>query len=284
MAILLAVAAGQAKTAPLNSAPTQDPVDRALNQMYNADFSGAQVIITEEIRKHPDNPLFYALRAGALLFSEFDRMKILELDFFADDDSVTDRKRLKPDPAVRADFFQATGQARKLASARLASDPQDTNATFALLVAVGVETDYTILVDKKYIRSYSLSKESQKIALQLMAMNPPIYDAYLNSGMLEYVVGNLNFFFRLFVHIDQIKGNKQKAIDYLKLVIDHGRYYSPYAKMLLSVIYLRDKKPEQALALLKELERDFPENPLIRKEVIRITATIDQKKPDKSSR
>jgi hypothetical protein len=44
--------------------------------------------------------------------------------------------------------------------------------------------------------------------------------------------------------------------------------------MLLSTIFLRDKKPEQALALLQELELDFPENPLIRKEIRRISAKI----------
>jgi tetratricopeptide (TPR) repeat protein len=284
MAILLATTAGQAKTAPMNPALTRDAVDRVFHRMYNSDFAGAHALATEEIRKHPDDPLFYALRAGALLFLEFDRMKILELDFFADNDSVTDRKKLKPDLKIRADFFQATGQARKLASARLAADPNDANAIFALFVAVGEEANYAILVEKKYIRSYSLSKETQKYSRELLAMNPPLYDAYLSSAMLEYVVGNLNFFFRLFIRPDQIIGDKQKAIEYLKLVIDHGRYYSPYAKILLSGIYLRDNKPESALDLLKELDRDFPANPLIRKEVIRVSAKIGTRQPDKSGR
>jgi tetratricopeptide (TPR) repeat protein len=211
-------------------------------------------------------------------------MRILELDFFADDDSITDRKRLKPDRVIRTDFFQAIEHARKLSLARLAIDPKDVHASLALFVAAGVETDYTLLIDKSYRRGYSLSKETQKYANKLLAMNPPIYDAYLSPGMLEYGVGNLNWFFRLFIRFDQIKGNKQKAIEYLKLVIDHGRYYSTYAKILLSVIYLRDKKPKPALDLLKELERDFPENPLIRKEVLRISAKIESTQSGKSGR
>jgi tetratricopeptide (TPR) repeat protein len=284
LGILLTTIAGQAETAPLNPAPSRDAIDRAFHQMYNANFAGAHAIITEEIRKYPEDPLLYALRAAALLFSEYDRMKILELDFFADDDSITDRKRLKPDPAIRTDLFRATGKARELASSRLTMDPQDANTLFALFMAAGVETDYTILVDKKYVRSYSLSKETHKYSRKLLAMNPPVYDAYLSSGMMEYVVGNLNFFFRLFVRFDQIKGKKQKAIEYLNLVIDHGRYYPPYAKILLSVIYLRDKKLDKALALLKELERDFPENPMIRKEVLRISSKVGPNQSGKSGR
>jgi hypothetical protein len=258
-------------------------LDMAMNRMYNCDFSGAQAVFMEEIRKHPEDPLLHAFRASALLFSEFDRMKILELDFYVDDDSVTDRKRLKPDPSMRTDIFQATGLARKFAATHLSENPQNTNALFALFVASGVETDYSVLVEKKYIRSYSLSKETQNYAHRLLALNPPIYDAYVSSGILEYVVGNLNFFFKLFVRIDKIKGNKQLAVDYLKRVIEHGRYYAPYAKILLSVIYLRDNKPGLALTLLKEFERDFPENALIHKQVIRISAKVNLNKQDKLS-
>lgn len=284
MAMFLATTAGQEEIAPSNPGSTQNAAERALHQLYNADFAGAHAILTEEILTHPDNALLYAFRAGVILFSEYDRLKILELDFFANDDSVTDRKRLTTDPAIRADLFRATGKARELASARLAKDPKDADAVFSLFVAAGVETDYTILIEKKYLRSYSLAKETQKYSLKLLAMDPPVYDAYLSSGMLEYVVGNLNFFFKLFVHFDQIKGKKEKAIDCLKLVIDHGRYYPPYARILLSVMYLRDNKPDKALALLKEFERDYPENPMIRKEILRISAKIKPSRPGKSGR
>jgi hypothetical protein len=284
IAIMLVSVAGQSKATPSNSTPTQNAIDGALNRMYNCDFAGANAIIMEQIRQHPDDPLLHGIRAAANLFSEFYRLKILELDFFADDDKVTDRKKLKPDPAIHAQLFRMSGEARKLAAARLAVDPKDANAIFALFVASGVETDYTLLVEKKYYRSYRLSKEHQKYAGYLLAMNPPAYDAYLSQGVLEYVVGNLNFFFRLFIHFDQIVGNKQTAIGYLKRVIENGRYYPAYAKMLLSVIYLRENQPLQALALLQELALDFPENPLIRKEIIRISAKIRLSQPGHSSR
>lgn len=285
IAIFLAGVTGQASSVPTRpDAAPQDPIDQALHQMYNADFAGAQTVITEEISRHPKNPFLYALRAGALLFSEFSRMKVLELEFFADDESVTGRNRLKPDPTVRADFFRAIGEARKLAEARLAADPNDTDAIFALYVAVGIETDYVLLVEKRYFRGYSLSKEGQKYTTRLLAMNPPVYDAYLSLGMLEYGVGNLNFFFRLFVRFNQVKGDRKKAIEYLQLVVDHGRYYAPFAKILLSAIYVREKKPAQALVLLKELEQDFPENPLIRQQILRLSTKIGQQQPGKSSR
>jgi hypothetical protein len=38
------------------------------------------------------------------------------------------------------------------------------------------------------------------------------------------------------------------------------------ARILLSVIYLRDKRPEAALPLLTDLAREYPENPLLQRE------------------
>ncbi len=272
--LCLAVPAHQEKTAPSGTA-----IDWAFARMYNCDFEGAHAILEAQIRQHPDESLLYAVRAAALLYSEFQRMKILEADFFANNDKITDRKKLRPDPLVRVELFKMTGEARKRAGARLALAPEDRDAMFAMCMAAGVETDYTSLVEKKYIRSYSLSKETQLYARKLLALHPPCYDAYLTLGSAEYVVGNLNFFFRLFIRFDQIEGNKQKAIEELKSVIANGRYFPPFAKILLSVIYLRENQPQKALVLLKEMERDFPENPLFRQEILHITEKTGRGQP-----
>jgi len=261
LSVLLAALPG-----PQQAADAPPAIDRAFQRMYNFDFAGMHKILDEYVRAHAEDPLAYSTRAGAYLFSELYRLKILETDFFIDDNQVTDRKRWKPDPAVRAQLFQMTGEARKRAAAVLKSAPNDRNAMFAMCMATGIETDYTILVEKKYFRSFSLSRESQGYARRLLALNPPIHDAYLTLGMVEYVVGNMNWFFRLFVRFDQIEGSKQKAVENLKNVVAGGRYYPPMAKILLSVIYLREQQPAMALTLLTELERDFPENPLIRSE------------------
>jgi tetratricopeptide (TPR) repeat protein len=251
-------------------------IDRAFVRMYNLDFTGTHAILDTEVRDHPDNPLTYSVRGAAYLFSEFSRLKILEFEFFEDDDKVIDRKKLKPDATAREQLFKMTGEARKRAMARLAVDPDDINALFALSMAVGVETDYVGFVEKRYLKTYSLSKENQKYARKLLAMNPPFNDAYLTLGTVEYVVSKLNFFFRLFVRFDRIEGSKLKAIEDLRKVVASGRYYPPFAKTLLSVIYLRDKQPQQALVLLRELARDYPDNNIFRNEVKRVSELANQ--------
>jgi hypothetical protein len=255
--------------ATVQAPPPPTSIDLAFARLYSYDFAGALAVLDEEARARPADPLVSAVRGATYLFSEFERQKILEIEFFENDDKVTDRARVKPDPAVRERLFATTAEARKLATARLAIDPNDRDALFALCMAAGVETDYYGFVEKRYFKTYSASKEGQKYARRLLALNPPIYDAYLTLGTVEYVVSNLNFFFRLFVRFDQIEGSKQKAVENLKQVIEHGHYYRPFAKVLLAAVCLRDKRPAEALVLLKEVGSEFPGNTLIQTEIAR---------------
>ena len=117
-------------------------VDRAFYRLYSYDFAGAHALLDEALSVRPDDPLLHAVRGAVLLFSEFDRLQILELEFFADDDKVTDGKRLRPDPAARERLFHASTEARRLALGRLAIEPDDRDAMFALCIAIGTESDY----------------------------------------------------------------------------------------------------------------------------------------------
>ena len=266
----------------LAAAPARaDPLDEAFHRMYDFDFPGVYAILDAQQSQNPSFALVYSVRAVALMFSELDRMRILETDFFVNDNKVTGVK-LKADPRVRERIFANTAEARRLAGARLAAGPvghpDDRDAMLAMCMAAGVETDYTILVEKRYFRSFWLSKQSQLYARKLLALNPPVYDAHLTLGMVEYVVGSMNAFFRLFVHFDQIKGSRQQGAEHLKLVAEHGRFYPPLARILLSVIYLRDKRPEEALPLLTGLAREYPENPLLQREAAHAKKLVESRR------
>jgi hypothetical protein len=269
LALATVAAAGQA-----DAAEAQTAIDGAFNRLYNFDFPGAHAILDKHLKTHPDDPLAYSVRGAAYLFSEFHRMKILEMEFFADDGTVTDKKRVQSDPVARARLFKVTEKAKRLARVHLMLDANDRDALMAYCLASAVETDYTGLVEKKFFRTYSLSKETQKYAHRLLSLNPPAYDGYLTLGAVEYIVANLNFLFRLFIRFDGIEGSRQKSIENLKKVVESGRYLSPYAKILMSVVYLREDQPRKSLALMKEMERDFPENPLIPAEIARIEERI----------
>jgi hypothetical protein len=269
--LLLAIglACTVASAAQVERVDNETALQRAYARLYNFDFTGAQAILDRQRRVDPQAPLLVATKAAVYLFSELSRLRILELDFFTDDEKVVDRRKLVPDPAVRQKFFETVAESDKLANARLASKPDDPDATLARCMTTGLVTDYAALIEKRRFGSFALAKQSHVWARKLLDLKPPVTDAYMTFGTAEYIVGSLPFFVRWFVHLDQVEGSKKKGMDELELVAKEGKYYGPFARMLLAVIALREKRPWDAESLLARLTADYPENPLLRKELER---------------
>lgn len=245
------------------------PVGEAFVRLYNWDFNGVHQFMDRYARSNPGDPMAPAVKAGAYMFAELNRLQILELDFFADNSNVTDRRKLVPDPMLKREFYAKIEEAKQLAYARLAKHPDDREALFALCMVTGLRTDYAALVERRRLGSFALSRQNQVWARKLLSLDPPYYDAYLTFGAVEYVVASLPFFIRWLVRFDQVEGSKEKAVENLELVAQRGKYYGPFARILLSVIHMREKRMAKAESLLAGLAADFPENPLIRRELAR---------------
>lgn len=251
------------------SAAASDPatIDDALHSLYDFDFPSAHATLNSYIAAHPQESLPYAFRGAAYLFSELDRLKVLESEFLTDDDRLVEKTRPQPDPAIRRQFLQAVDDAQKRAEAVLRTNPNDRDALFAMCVASGVSTDYMALVEKRQISSLSPAKRANAYAQRLLKLDPKFYDAYLTAGFSEYMIGSLPFFIRWFIHFDNVDGDKQRGVRHLELVAREGHYLRPLAKVFLGIIDLREKKPQEARQLLAELVHDYPRNPLYRKEL-----------------
>lgn len=267
---LAALLAGPVKADTRTSAE----IDQAFLRLYNFDFRGAQSLLDRHIASHPKDPLGYGMRSSALLFTELDRLGILESEFFADDKRIIDKKKLKPDPEIKTKLFQAVGEAESRALADLNKNPNDTNALFSLCMTSGVVTDYTALVEKRQLGSLSHVKRSVAYAQKLLKINPNFVDAHLSTGITEYLLGSMPFFVRWFIRVDEIQGNKEAGIQNVELVAKKGNYLKPFAKILLAIAYIREKKPSRTETLLGELSRDFPENPLFRKELAKVSLKL----------
>ena len=281
-AFQIAAAAQPASAPPTDTAPAPapDPFVPIFNRLYNYDFATAHMMLDERQRADAADPLPYAVRAAVYMFSEFERLKILETEFFIDDDNMVDGQghRQKPDAEVKWRLFVTLDAARARANVILTADPSQRRALLAMVMAAGVAADYTGFVERRQWKGMSLTRETNRYAQKLLALKPPVYDAYMNVGSLEYVVGSLPFYVRWFVRFDKIEGNKRKGIEQLKLVAQHGTYYGPFARILLAVASLREHKLEDARQIVTQLAAEFPENPLLARELDKVTARIAAQK------
>lgn len=259
----------------LSAAADATLIDQAFADLYNFDFPAAHRTIDRYIAEHPQEPLPYSVSASGYLFYELDHLGILESEFLIDDNKIVAKKKpVAPDPVIRAKFLKAVEDAQSRADAALAADPNDKMALLSMCISQGVTTDYMALVEKHQILSLAPAKKSNNYAQRLLRLDPKFYDAYLAAGFSEYMVGSLPFFIRWFVHFDNVNGDKKAGIHSLELVASEGHYLKPFAKILLGIVALREKRPRDAQKLLQDLARSYPQNPLFRKELDKLNARI----------
>jgi hypothetical protein len=221
-------------------------------------------------KSHPEDPLGSAAEAAAYLFEECYRQGVLTSECFLDDKRFLGKIPLKPDPELRAAFFTADKRAQDLAQMQLKSKPDDPNALFAMTLSVGMQADYASLIDKHQLDSLKMIRVADTYAQKLLVIAPDAGDAYLGLGTADYIVGTLPGIKKLFLGFDGIHGDKKLGIQQLEIAADHGRYLRPFAKILLAMAALREKKPEVARAQLTELVAEFPGTPLFANELAKL--------------
>ena len=129
------------------------PLDRGFAGLYNLDFGGAQQDFAAWQRMHPEDPMGPVSEAAGCLFSEFNRLGVLEAQFYENDAAWDKRPKLTADPALRDRFLNAIGRAETLARSKLAQDPKDRDALFAMTLASGLQADYAALIEKRNLAS-----------------------------------------------------------------------------------------------------------------------------------
>jgi hypothetical protein len=113
-------------------------------------------------------------------------------------------------------------------------------------------------------------KNSRIMAEKLLKSDPSCYDAYLAMGVENYLLSLSPAPVRWILRITGSSTEKARGVQELQLTANKGYLLAPYARLLLSVVALRDKDYVTARFLLSGLAQEFPQNGLYKKELDRI--------------
>jgi tetratricopeptide (TPR) repeat protein len=245
-------------------------LDTGFGQLYDLQFDSAHQTFQEWMRQHPEDPMGPASDAAGYLFSELDRLHILQSEFFLHDDSFTGPKKPVADPGLKLKFDAALEQSQQLAERTLQQDPQNQNAQFSTLMRLGLRSDYLALIEKRYLASLNDVKAGRAIAEKLIAANPNYCDAYLAIGVENYLLSLKSAPLRWLLRVGGAETDRERGIQNLSMTAERGHYLLPYARVLLAVAALRDKNVGRAKELLEGLTRAFPHNRLYSQELARL--------------
>ena len=245
-------------------------LDAGYRAMYNLQFEEAHRVFHGWEQAHGGDPLGPASDAAAYLFSEFDRLHVLESELFTDDTKFESRSKLAPDPKARHAFEESLSRAQKIADKILAGDANNSDALFAQVMILGLRGDYAALVEKRDMTGLSYMKSGRALAERLLAQNPTYYDAYLAVGVENYLLSLRSAPMRWLLRITGAQTDREAGLQKLRITAEKGHYLLPYARLLLAVAALRDHQRDQARQLLEDLSRQFPANRLYAQELAKL--------------
>jgi len=202
--------------------------------------------------------------AASYLFAEFDRLHILQSEFFAEDQNFLKMHKLAPDPRTKIAFDNALDRARRIEAAG------GTNTQLATVLTHGLASDYLALIEKRYVAALSETKLARESAQKLIAAQPSNYDAYMAIGVENYLLSLKPAPMRWLLRLDGAETDKETGIQKLRITAEKGHYLMPFAKLLLAVADLRDHNRAAARQQLAWLSAQYPANRLFRQELAKV--------------
>ena len=245
-------------------------LDRGYADMYNLQFAQAHAEFTAWMQTNPNDPMGPVSDAAAYLFAEFARLNVLDVDLFDDDNHFESRGKRATDPAVKAAFQRDLEQADRLATLALTHAPQDANALFARTLVNGLHADYAQMIEGRDFAGLHYTRLASKDAERLLTIAPHMDDAYLAVGLENYILGLKPAPVRWLLALTGAETNAALGKRDMELTASQGHYLAPFARLLLAVAALRDKKNDRARQILASLAEEFPNNPLYARQLAKI--------------
>ena len=267
LAVLVALPMASRASTPLTGTPLND----GYFDMYNLQFNAAHAEFQHWMAAHPQDPLGPASDAAAYLFSEFDRLGVLDIELFADDTRFQSRTPPATNQATKDGFYNRADEADRLADAAIQRNPRDVNALYSKTLISGMRADWASLIDRHELAAYKLSEQASKYARQALAIDPTLYDANLATGIENYMLSLKPAPIRWFLGMTGASTNKQEGVRLLQLTAEKGHYLAPFARLMLAVGELRDGHKQQGKDILIGLSREFPQNTLYTRQVARLS-------------
>jgi hypothetical protein len=116
------------------------------------------------------------------------------------------------------------------------------------------------------------TKEASASAQELLAVCDDCYDALLATGFSKYIIGSMAAPVRWILRVGGLPSDRQGGIADLQTTANQGHYLAPFARILLSIAYVREKDKSRAMQLLTSLHAEFPDNTLFPREIAHLQA------------
>ncbi len=257
--------------------PAAVSITPGFEHFYNNEYDQALAYFERELAAHPDEPGIYNNIAQTVLYREMFRDGALESQLVSGNNPFLRSGKMEIRAEDKQRFADCIERSIQANQERVAKNPRDTEAWLALGVAHGLRANYLFLVEKSWMDALREATAARHADEKVLDIDPNVADAHLILGLNQYVVGSLPFYLKLLGFLGGFHGDKEGGIRQLEMVAERGVRDKFDAKVLLAVIYRREKQAGKAIPLLEELAARFPRNYLFLFEQVQMYSDLGDK-------
>jgi tetratricopeptide (TPR) repeat protein len=251
--------------APNPATPTRYESDattrKGFDDFYNMEYDKALKELEAAQKAHPDDPFAVNHVLTCVIFKELYRIGALDTEAYASD-SFLNKRNLQPlDPQVQERVKQLEDQALALEQGQLEQNPNNVDALYARGVTRSLRALYLGMGQHAWLAALRSAMGARHDHEHVLELDPNYVDAKNVIGVHQYVVGSLSFPVKVAAAVTGISGSKQKGLDYLREVSQHG---SPDvradAKIELALFLRREQKYGEAIQVVGQVQQQYPKN------------------------
>ena len=237
-----------------------------MNALFNMNYSSARGDFQKMIDQDPKHPAGYIYMANTVWLGHLAELRRLQTNIYNRGNSFFSKTEDKVDPKVEKEFRRQIDQGIALSESRLKKDKNDLSALYYLGIARNILGGWEATVKRSFLPALRNGSKGVGLHREITEKYPAIVDAQLSVGMYNYVVGSLPLAVKVLVFLGGVRGSKTDGIAMLEKVADQGNYAKDESKVLLVMLYNREKRTQDALKMLNHLVDAYPQNSLFRLE------------------
>jgi tetratricopeptide (TPR) repeat protein len=236
---------------------------RGFDAAYNLDYPEAVALFDQAIALDPDDSATHRARAVTEWLHIIFRRGDVTVDQYMGSMTRSDLTIEKPPAQEVATFTGHSTQALELAERRLSARPKDVQALYDAGAAVGLIASYAATVDGRVAGAFRYARRAFNAHEQVLALDPSRHEAGLVVGTYRYLVSTLALPMRWMAYVVGFGGDRSKGLQLIEAAAGHPSDAQTDALFALMLLYNREGRFADAMAVIHDLMTRYPRNRLL---------------------
>jgi len=263
LCISLAIFAAPALTEPYIQHDSAELRSKGYELAYNLDHAEAVAMLRRAVAIAPDDSASHRALAAVTWLQILFRHGTITVDHYLGGAAKGDVKLKPPPPELARQFREHADRAIALSEQRVQRAPNDPRSHFDLGSSLGLLASYTASVEGRVLGALRAARRAYNAHERVLQLDTRRKDAALTVGTYRYLVSTLSMPARWMAYIVGFGGGRDEGIRMVETAAAFGGDSQTDARFALILLYNRERRYQDALRVVAELQRRFPRNRLL---------------------